>query len=273
MPDDAAGPAPTGDALLLARARAAHRRDTVAEARLHGGEVVEVDGLLVAATGLPNGGWNPVHLVRPPHDPVAAFATAGAVRRRHGQPPAVAAPDEADPYAALAARLGLAVGHRARQMVLSPRDAVLPTQPAELTVGEARTAPEVLAHAQVQAEGFLMDSDLLVRYLAPMPAAGYARLLTGEVDGRAVAAAMLVCPPPGDAEPGTASIYGVATLVAARRRGYGAALTARCVALAQEAGADLVQLQPSGVAAGVYRSLGFRELTGQTVWVQPGGGS
>jgi len=55
-------------------------------------------------------------------------------------------------------------------------------------------------------------------------------------------------------------IFNVATPAEHRRRGYGAALTARAVRDGLDAGASFGYLQSSAVGHGVYRALGFRDV-------------
>lgn len=74
----------------------------------------------------------------------------------------------------------------------------------------------------------------------------------GLLDGTPVATASLVV------AGGTAGIYNVATLEAARRRGIGAALTAAAVRRGAERGMALSTLQASTMGRPIYERLGFR---------------
>jgi GNAT superfamily N-acetyltransferase len=56
----------------------------------------------------------------------------------------------------------------------------------------------------------------------------------------------------------TIGVYAIATISAARRRGYGAAMTARVVLDGLAAGCDLAALQASGSGRPIYERLGFR---------------
>jgi GNAT superfamily N-acetyltransferase len=56
----------------------------------------------------------------------------------------------------------------------------------------------------------------------------------------------------------TIGVYAIATLPAARRRGYGAAMTARVVTDAAASGCDVAILQASELGRPIYERLGFR---------------
>jgi hypothetical protein len=56
----------------------------------------------------------------------------------------------------------------------------------------------------------------------------------------------------------TIGVYAIATVPAARRRGYGAAMTARVVTDGLAAGCDVAALQASVIGRPVYERLGFR---------------
>jgi GNAT superfamily N-acetyltransferase len=83
----------------------------------------------------------------------------------------------------------------------------------------------------------------------------------GLVDGRPVSVAM------GFREAGVLGIYGVATVPAMRRRGYGRALTAHALAAAPDIHAVL---QPSSMAEPLYRDLGFRRFGAFRSWARGG---
>lgn len=56
----------------------------------------------------------------------------------------------------------------------------------------------------------------------------------------------------------TVGVYAIATIPAARRRGYGAAMTARVVTDGLAAGCDVAALQASELGRPIYERLGFR---------------
>jgi GNAT superfamily N-acetyltransferase len=105
--------------------------------------------------------------------------------------------------------------------------------------------PEVLAPLRGSA---LFDDPAMLAYVA-------------EEDGVAVSTAV------GVLARGHVGIFNVATPEEHRRRGYGAALTARVVRDGFDAGATTALLQSSDMGYSVYERLGFREAERWTVWV------
>jgi len=133
-----------------------------------------------------------------------------------------------------------------------------PPSPPELEILEVRSPALLVDFEQVSAEGFEAP---------PVPPGGWHppavladprfRVWLGRVDGRPVGAAMAYV---GDAVVG---VYGVAVAPSARRHGYGAALTWRATRVAPDLPAAL---QPSAMALGVYRRLGYRPIGQFTPW-------
>jgi GNAT superfamily N-acetyltransferase len=64
----------------------------------------------------------------------------------------------------------------------------------------------------------------------------------------------------------TIGVYNIATVDTARRRGYGAAMTARIAADGAAAGCDVAVLQASDMGKPVYERLGFRTVVGRDVY-------
>jgi hypothetical protein len=144
-------------------------------------------------------------------------------------------------------------------------DAHAASAPAELEIVEVRSSAALAEFEQVSAAGF--ESSL--------PRGGWHppavlddprfRVWIARVEGKSVGAAMAYV---GDAVVG---VYGVAVTPGARRRGYGAALT--WCATRVEPGLPAA-LQPSAMAVGVYRRLGYAPIGEFTAWhrVPPRGG-
>jgi ribosomal protein S18 acetylase RimI-like enzyme len=85
------------------------------------------------------------------------------------------------------------------------------------------------------------------------------------VDGEPAGTALCVM------QDGIAGIYSVATLRAHRRKGIATALTARAIADAQAAGAEMVCLEcaEGGEAMALYAALGFERAHESALWTQP----
>jgi GNAT superfamily N-acetyltransferase len=118
--------------------------------------------------------------------------------------------------------------------------------------------------AKVQSEAFGDPYDVTLAFVAPTvgPAAAPPQRTLTAYDGDEPVGVATV------AWMGTvAGIYGVAVREPWRRRGIGAALTARCLHRAASAGCDLAYLNPSEIGYGVYASLGFVDAPPMRVWV------
>jgi ribosomal protein S18 acetylase RimI-like enzyme len=122
---------------------------------------------------------------------------------------------------------------------------------------------EAALHARVAAAGFGENPDHFVRLLPPVVMAvdGF-RAYAGEVDGEVVTTAVGVTL--GD----YVGVFNVATPADHRRRGYGAAITARVVEDGFANGASWAWLQSSPSGYGVYEALGFRTLERWLTWVR-----
>lgn len=122
-------------------------------------------------------------------------------------------------------------------------------------------------HARVAAAGNVVRDER--RYCCAMVPSVLAtpglRCYVGEVGGQAVTTALGVTT--GDC----VGIFSVATVPGFRRRGYGAAVTARAVRDGLEAGAPWAWLSASDAGAGVYRALGFETLEHLDFWEPPRG--
>lgn len=67
----------------------------------------------------------------------------------------------------------------------------------------------------------------------------------------------------------TIGVYSIATIPSARRRGYGAAMTARVVADGVAAGCDVAALQASEMGRPIYERLGFRTVVRYAAYADP----
>jgi ribosomal protein S18 acetylase RimI-like enzyme len=125
---------------------------------------------------------------------------------------------------------------------------------------------EVDVHTRLLAAGFEIAEDYLARLMVPeLPATEGMRAYVGEVDGEQVATGFAVRT--GE----HVGIFSIATVPAARRRGHGAAITARAVEDGLEAGAAWAWLMTSPGGYGVYERLGFAEVESWSVWSAPAG--
>jgi N-acetylglutamate synthase len=117
-------------------------------------------------------------------------------------------------------------------------------------------------HARLSAEAFQAPIATSERLVPPaaLRRPG-ARAYLGTVDGEPVTTAL------GYSDGDYVGIFGVATPLRHRGRGYGAAVTARAVLDGFEAGASVAYLQSSPLGFRIYERLGFRTLETWSVWV------
>ncbi len=252
-----------------ARVRAATYAVWIAEALAHGGEVAERDGILAWRTGVPVRYWNGAHVTALPTRPEAALQWAARWFADRATPYGVMVPVELEPaLAAAAGASGLRLALLQRCMALAAGDFVAPTDDLPGLEVRRTTAADVEDFLAVQVEAFGLGQPALARaFLAPPVGRPGWTHLTGYHEERPVVTAIGVRT--GDA----VGVYGVGTTVSARRRGYGAALTAAVLAAEFGAGATFAHLNPSELGAGVYRRLGFQEVGGFAIWLPAEGGS
>jgi ribosomal protein S18 acetylase RimI-like enzyme len=130
--------------------------------------------------------------------------------------------------------------------------------PPELEIVRVATPADVAEFEDVSVRGFGgTDSSVDAGSLHPPSILDDARMtmLTGRVDGKAVAAAM------GYGGDDAVGIYGVTTLASARGRGYASALTRALIDARR-----LAVLSPSPEAESLYRRIGFAQVGELTQW-------
>jgi ribosomal protein S18 acetylase RimI-like enzyme len=227
-----------------------------------GGTVFEDDGVLSCLTGLATAPFNPSVVERPPSAPAAALADAEGHYRAVGLPYGIDLdarlfPDLRD----AAAAAGLRVVVARPGMIADPQDVPAPVLPDGLTIERADGRLDDVA--SVATEGFGGEYAINRAFVAePVWRDPRARVYLARLHGTAVATAET------SLQEGVIGVFGVATIPGARRRGIGAAITARAVGDRAEE-ADLAFLQSSEMGRGVYTSLGFREISTWEVWSRP----
>ena len=231
--------------------------------------VARTGGVLTLLTGLPMDWFNQI-LIEDQHATLAALLDAVeqaraqsidvVVRLRHGiddrfiptliqaglqpEPPQTATPG----------------------MVAFPidRDTIAKQAVPELDIKRVTDAAGIDAHRQAATAGFGAD---------PAVAAGTvcANLLgrpdcvvyVGYADGNPVVSGL------GWRTSRTIGVYSIATIGSARRRGYGAAMTAHVLADGLLAGCDVATLQASEMGRPIYERLGFRTLVTYDAYATP----
>ena len=243
--------------------------ETIAS-RVPGGIVHRQGGVAALLTGMGVRLFNQI-LVEDETATEAALAAAVDLARSRSAPWVVnLRVGDDDRAAAMAARLGLVCATSDSWMpAMALADAALPVRgprhlPAGLEIVRATDAAVVTDHAMVAAEGFGMPEDMVRLVLGPeawlQPDVA---LYTGYLDGAPVVAGLGIRSGP------TIGVYNIATVEAARRRGYGEAITRRVIADGVAAGATVAILQSSAMGRAVYERIGFRLVAEYSGWVEP----
>ena len=164
-----------------------------------------------------------------------------------------------------AERLGLSLVDEMPAM-FAWESAVESAHVGDLVIERLASADEAgLATAlEVAAAGFEAPSELVAPLYTPAIASAMGwSVYLGRVDGAAATTAV------GWVRGGLVFIGSVATPARWRRRGYGAAVTARACDDGFREGADAAFLQSSRQAHAIYRRLGFRDVMSYRLFVRP----
>jgi N-acetylglutamate synthase len=121
---------------------------------------------------------------------------------------------------------------------------------------------EAPLHARVAAAGFEVPPEMFLQLMTPeVLAVPGVRCYLGEVGGQPVTTGL------GIKLGSNVGIFNIATPPEHRRRGYGAAVTARAVGDGLDAGARWSWLQSSAEGYKVYERLGFRTMEAWPCWI------
>jgi len=238
--------------------------------RTPGGRVVRQDGLLLVIGTVPSPVIVNTILPEAPSVDPDALAGAVAVYRAAGNHPSILTRDHLD--GALGEQLTSRGYPRLLSlpgMVLDARHPVEPTADG-VSICEVVTETDRQRWVEGNLRGFGEDEADREAMLSATSTLG--SLSGGPVtswyamaDGRGVAASTAVVDP----ETAIAVVGWVGTDVAYRRRGIGRAITLAATNAAFDMGASLVSLQSSPLGFPVYERLGFRTVTGYTLWLPP----
>jgi GNAT superfamily N-acetyltransferase len=217
-------------------------------------------GVLTLLTGLPMDWFNQI-LIEAEHATPAAVEDAViqaraegvdfVVRLRHG------IDDRFIPTLIQAGLEAAAPETATPGMVASPidRDAIAMQAAPELDIQQVTDAAGIDAHRQAATAGFGADPALAQGTVcADLLGGPDCVLYVGYADGNPVVSGL------GWRTARTIGVYSIATIPSARRRGYGAAMTARVVADGVLAGCDVAALQASEMGRPIYERLGFRSV-------------
>jgi GNAT superfamily N-acetyltransferase len=227
-----------------------------------GGEVVELEGLLIALSNLAAPELNGTRVVREPDDPSAALDAAREIFRSRGHPffgieievgrhPAVEVAIRAAGLRRVEAWPAMAV-----PVGLLPAELV----PVGVEIRDVKEEHELEAVREVEVATFGTPAEIAEGFVGRrMLEDERVQMFTAWIDDEPVgeASAYLLHE--------TVGIFGVGVVESARRRGIGAALTLRA-ARAFDGAVDLAWLQPSDMARRMYEGLGFLPVSEWEVW-------
>jgi GNAT superfamily N-acetyltransferase len=143
-------------------------------------------------------------------------------------------------------------------------DAIAEHAAPELEIRRAADAAGIDAHRRAVTAGFGSDPAVAVGTACPdLLDRSECVVYVGYADGAPVVSGL------GWRTGRTIGVYSIATIESARRRGYGAAMTARVVADGVVAGCDVAALQASEMGRPIYERLGFRTVVRYAAYVDP----
>ncbi len=222
--------------------------------------VTRVGGVVAILTGLPFDWFSQVLVERDDATP-DGLLEAVAVASKHGRPFVVRLREGIDDrFVPTLARAGLVrgAGETATPgMAAFPidRDRVALDAPPELEIRRATDAAGIDDHRDVVTAGFGSDPAVALGITCPdLLDHRDVVVYVGYANGSPVASGL------GWRSGRTIGVYSIATVASARRRGYGAAMTARVVADGMDAGCDVAGLQASEMGRPTYERLGFRTV-------------
>jgi ribosomal protein S18 acetylase RimI-like enzyme len=227
------------------------------------GEVVELDGVVMAFTNLPDESLNAGLVTGQPADPAGAIAAAEASASERGQPLGLEVeagrfPEVED--ALTAAGLTRLFSHAA--MTVDPDSMWHAAAPQDLHVTAVVDAAGLSAMVHVETEAFGTDPEV-ARGLFSMGMVRdpETRAFVGMLDGSPVAQSIATH------HERAVGVFGVGVRSPVRRRGIGAAMT--WIAASAFPDANLVWLHPTIGARSMYERLGFRVVAQWDVWTRP----
>jgi GNAT superfamily N-acetyltransferase len=229
--------------------------------------VTRAGGSVTILTGLPFDWFNQVlveHAEATPDGVLAAVARA----REQGDPFVVRLRVGIDDrFVPTLGRAGLEPGEASTPgMVAFPidHDLIGRASPPELEIRRVTDAGGIDVHCRVVTAGFGSDPAVALGTVCPdLLGRGDCVVYVGHVDGSPVVSGL------GWRTGRTIGVYSIATVPSARRRGFGAAMTARVVADGVAAGCDVAALQASEMGRPIYERLGFRTVIRYAEYVDP----
>ena len=231
--------------------------------------VRRADGVVSVMTGLPFDWFNQILIEEDDAAPDAVVAAIAGVRAE-GRRFVVRLRDGIDDrLIPTLERAGLTppdAADRTPGMVAFPidREAIAGALAPGLEILRVSDAAGIDVHCQVVTAGFGSDPSVArgTACVALLDRPGCA-VYVGYADGEPVVSGM------GWRTGRTIGVYSIATIEAALRRGYGAAMTARVMRDGVAGGCDAAALQASELGRPIYERLGFRTVVRYAAYVDP----
>jgi GNAT superfamily N-acetyltransferase len=232
-------------------------------------KVTRAGGVVTVLTGLPMDWFNQVLIEREEATPAGILA--GVAQARELGDHFVVRLREAidDRFIPTLIQAGLAPGGEETStpgMVAFPidHDAIAGHASPELEIRRVTDGAGIDAHRRVVTAGFGSDPAVALGTACPdLLDRPECVVYVGYADGDPVASGL------GWRTGRTIGVYSIATIASARRRGYGAAMTAQVVADGVVAGCDVAALQASEMGRPIYERLGFRTVVRYVAYVDP----
>jgi hypothetical protein len=231
--------------------------------------VTRADGVVSVMTGLPMDWFNQILIEGEEAAPAGVVAAVTQTRAGRGHFVVRLREGIDDRFIPTLIQAGLvpAGGETSTPgMVAFPidHDAIAAHASPGLEIRRVTDAADIDAHRQVVTEGFGSDPAVALgtacRDLLDRPGCV---VYVGYANGAPVVSGL------GWRTGRTIGVYSIATVAPARRRGYGAAMTARVVADGMVAGCDVAALQASQMGRPIYERLGFRTVVRYVAYVAP----
>ena len=230
-------------------------------------KVTRAGGVVTVLTGLPMDWFNQVLIEREEATPAGVLAGLAQARERGDHFVVRLREGIDDRFIPTLTQAGLALAGEETPtpgMVAYPidHDAIAEHASPELEIRRVTDAAGIDAHRQAVTAGFGSDPAVALGTACPdLLDRPECVVYVGYTDGGPVVSGL------GWLTGRTVGVYSIATIESARRRGYGAAMTARAVADGVVAGCDVAALQASEMGRPIYERLGFQTVVRYAAYV------
>jgi GNAT superfamily N-acetyltransferase len=232
-------------------------------------KVTRAGGVVAILTGLPMDWFNQVLIEREEATPAGVLAGVAQAREQGDHFVVRLREGIDDRFIPTLTQAGLAPAGEETStpgMVAFPidHDAIAEHAAPELEIRPVTDAVGIDAHRQAVTAGFGSDPAVVLGTACPdLLDRPECVVYVGYADGDPVVSGL------GWRTGRTVGVYSIATIESARRRGYGAAMTARVVVDGAVAGCDVAVLQASEMGRPIYERLGFRTVVRYAAYIYP----